>query len=138
VVEAWNERVIGNMPRASTTPGRVKTIKTQMKRPGWFDDFLKACDYIVADPWFHGQNDRSWVATIDYLLRPGKATELAEKSTIKKPKGASNGFQAPAHRSSDRVRSAELAREHEARLAATPLPGIDPLAGFGMGGGAPS
>jgi hypothetical protein len=43
----------------------------------------------------------------------------------------------PSYRSSDSQRSVDLAREHQERVAATPLPGIDPLSGF-MGAESPA
>ncbi len=58
---------------------------------------------------------------------------IREQNRSRPPaQGASNGT--PSHRSSDLQSSAELAREHEARVAATSPSGIDPLAGF-MGAG---
>lgn len=63
------------------------------------EDFQAACAYVAASPFHLGQNDRGWVATLDYVLQPGKATELAEKATARPttPQGGTHGTRPTAH-----------------------------------------
>lgn len=91
VVESWNTITSGKLPKAKLTTKRRDLIRTRVKEDGWLDDFKAACAYVVKSAFHLGQNDRGWVATLDYLLQAGKATELAEKSTAPIPQGAPNG-----------------------------------------------
>lgn len=98
VVEYWNDSIKGTaFPSARHTDPRGRVIATRVKDPSWFDDFKKAVAYIKTDPFYQGAGNTSWVASIDYLLQAGKATELAEKSTARPMKSQSlkpqiNGF----------------------------------------------
>jgi hypothetical protein len=79
VVEIWNTTTQGMLPSAKTTPKRIKSLSLVADQSGWLDDFRAACEFCAATPFYRGENDRQWAATIDYLLRDGKASELAEK-----------------------------------------------------------
>jgi hypothetical protein len=81
VVTIWNEATAGKLPAAKLTTKRKATIKTRLKEPGWLQDFRAACAFLANTPWYSGDNDRHWVATLDFALQAGKATELAEKAT---------------------------------------------------------
>lgn len=81
VVDLWNAAVDGSpLPKARVTPTRSKTIATRLKERGWLDDFRASLAYLTTTPWYRGENDRGWIADLDFLLQPGKATQLAEKS----------------------------------------------------------
>jgi hypothetical protein len=98
VITIWNEATKGKLPQARNTLKRQKVIQTRLKEAGWLTDFRTACAFLAATAWYAGENDRGWVATLDYALQPGKATELAEKSTQlpkRKTDGASVGMCAP-------------------------------------------
>ena len=81
VVAIWNEATQGKLPQAKSTPKRQTVIQTRLKEPGWLPDFRAACAFLAVTAWYAGANDRGWVATLDYALQAGKATELAEKAT---------------------------------------------------------
>jgi len=83
VVEIWNTTTTGLLPSAKPTPKRRKLLELVYGQPGWLDDFRAACGYCASTPFYRGENDRQWVATLDYLLRDGKASELAEKGRFK-------------------------------------------------------
>jgi hypothetical protein len=97
VISIWNESTQGKLPKAKLIPKRETEIKARLKEPGWLDDFRASCSYLITQPWATGQGDKPWTATIDYLLRKGKATENAEKSNAPK-NGAPNGSRSPQHR----------------------------------------
>ena len=88
VVTIWNELTQGKLPHAKSSLNRQKVIQTRLKEPGWLPDFRAACAYLAETPWYTGHNDRQWVATIDFALQAGKATELAEKATQQAPQSA--------------------------------------------------
>ena len=81
VVTIWNTVTAGKLPTAKLTPKRQALIKTRLKEPGWLPDFRAACAYLAESSWHQGNNDRNWIATLDFILQAGKATELAEKAT---------------------------------------------------------
>ena len=83
VLKIWNNAIASEssrLPLARPNGKRVAAIKVRLREPGWLDDFKAAVTFVCRSPWHCGGNDRSWVATIDFMLRPGKATELAERS----------------------------------------------------------
>lgn len=81
VVGVWNAATKGSgLPSARMVDKRIRLIKTRLKDSGWLSDFTDAVAYIVKSPFHRGDNDRKWVADIDYLLQPGKATQIAEKA----------------------------------------------------------
>lgn len=88
VVALWNESTAGRLPAAKLTTKRQATIKTRLKEAGWWIDFQAACAFMSGTPFYRGENDRQWVATLDFALQSGKATELAEKATQPATRGA--------------------------------------------------
>jgi hypothetical protein len=90
VVETYNRAAAkGKLPQAKLTAKRRRIIDARLKESGWFDDFERACQFVIASDFHLGNNDRGWVANLDYLLKAGKATELAENAT---QKGSNNGI----------------------------------------------
>jgi hypothetical protein len=84
VVDTWNRITEGKpLPRARLTTKRRREIAVRLREPGWFEEFEKACEYVAREKFYQGQGDRKWVATLDHLLKPGKATELSEKETVR-------------------------------------------------------
>jgi uncharacterized protein YdaU (DUF1376 family) len=81
VIDAWDTITNGKLPAAKLNTKRETIIKNELKDPSWFSDFRAACRFLATTPWYQGSNDRQWSATIDYALKPGKATELAEEAT---------------------------------------------------------
>lgn len=127
VITAWNTITAGKLPKAKPTPKRQATIHVRLKEPGWYRDFESACRFMAETPWYSGNNDRQWVATIDFALQAGKATELAEKATQQAPKsaaGASNGH--VHHRTATDQRYIAQLAARDARRAETGLHAVEP------------
>ena len=96
VVNSWNDKTAGKLPKAKLTSKRRKEIQLRLRESGWLEDFSLACDFLATSPFHQGKNDRGWVASLDFAIRAGKATELAEKHSS--PKTQSIGSKIPAHR----------------------------------------
>jgi hypothetical protein len=129
VITIWNTLTAGKLPQAKSTLKRQTVIQTRLKEPGWLPDFRAACAFLAETPWYTGANDRGWVATIDYALQAGKATELAEKATQPQRQGASNGSGKQHHRSGsdqryiEQLTARDERRVHEAaEQSEAPLP----------------
>jgi hypothetical protein len=117
-VAIWNSITQGKLPQAKSTPKRQTVIQTRLKEPGWLPDFRAACSFLAETPWYTGANDRGWVATIDFALQAGKATELAEKATQPHQQGATSGNGKQHHRSGTDQRYIEQLLARDARAAA--------------------
>lgn len=86
LIDLWNEnaKTSGIFPKGRMTPPREGIFATRLKDPQWADDFVTAIDWITNAPaagHYRGDNDRQWVADLDFMLQAGKATALAEKAT---------------------------------------------------------
>lgn len=85
VVEIWNETVKATesrLPLARLTGKRTTAIRIRLREAGWLDDFKAAAEFVCRSPWHRGENDRGWIASIDFVLQAGRATELAERSRV--------------------------------------------------------
>lgn len=80
--------------RGQLTKSAHKVFLRRIKEDEFLADWEEAIDSIAFDPHCLGNNDRGWVATIDYFLRPetiGKllsrksGRDLKKKSTSSKP-----------------------------------------------------
>lgn len=107
MVQEWNAAVEGTpIPKARVTPPRSKAIATRLKESGWLEDFREALSYVTKTPWCRGESDRGWIIDLDFVLRPGKATQLAEKSRSPvvqpSPRPGARPAHAPARSASDK------------------------------------
>ena len=89
LVHAWNE-TLGHLPCFARVGsgkhlGRQKAAVARIKEdPNFRDTWQKALAYMAEESWYRGKS-----FAIDYLLKPGRAQELSEKTPTR------NG---PAHR----------------------------------------
>jgi hypothetical protein len=109
VVETWNRTVEGTtLPPARLTENRLKVIHARLKEHGWLEDFTAACAFVRESDFHRGQNDRDWVANLDYMLQAGKATELAEKAkAASKPNGKASGTSSALDYQAELLRQAD-------------------------------
>jgi hypothetical protein len=75
----WNQHC-GGLPQAETLnrdrERQAKARLTENGDPAYWERIVRA---IAANPFCRGDNDRSWVATFDYLLRPKTHVSISEK-----------------------------------------------------------
>ena len=79
----WNETTTPPLPRWERTPKSRRILATNgaKRRPvdgptGWREVFRR----IEASPFCRGENDRGWLADVDWALRPdGKKPETAQR-----------------------------------------------------------
>lgn len=100
VIGIWNDTVkttAAYLPVARLTPKRASAVLVRLREEGWIDDFKAATTFVCQSSFHQGGNDRNWVANIDFMLRPGKATELAEKLNVQpQGKATAPGQKVPA------------------------------------------
>lgn len=85
--EAWN-RVCGSLPKVETfTDSRKKQVTTRIRQGITVARFEQAVKCCTEKPFLRGQNDRSWNATFDWLIKNDKNIEKA----ITESYGTGNG-----------------------------------------------
>ena len=65
--------------KISITDKRMRAAKKALAEVPDFDDWRRLFEWLCYQPFYTGQNDTGWKASIDYVLRSGKAVELLEK-----------------------------------------------------------
>lgn len=84
LVEAWNalpspiRKVRGKVP----SPCR-RAFLARLKDPDWLADWEEALASIPDDPHCLGDNDRGWVATMEYFLRPDTVEKLLSRKAAR-------------------------------------------------------
>lgn len=77
---AWN-RLAGETPipklQHFSEPRKAK-LRLRLKEIGGLEGFYALCDKIRASPMLTGRNDRGWVATFDWILKPENLTKIME------------------------------------------------------------
>ena len=60
-----------------------KAMDTRLKDSAWLALFREAVSYAAQSPdgaWMRGGGDRRWLVTLDWMLKPDKAEEIAAKA----------------------------------------------------------
>ena len=75
---AWNE--LGKpFPRILKMSQERKTkISNRCRDPFWRDNWKKALGLMSERNFCRGENDRGWIADVDFFLRPGTVLSLIE------------------------------------------------------------
>lgn len=80
VVAVWTRTCVpAGFSRPRRTPQQAKQAAVRCREAGWFEAFEVACQALAADPFYRGQGARGWVATLGWLLQPGRAERTAER-----------------------------------------------------------
>lgn len=84
VLEAWNALADRTGLPKSRGGDKVRSvIRTRLRTKGWLDAFRVALNFIEGSAFHRGESDRGWMATLEWALKPGKAEELADKTTAR-------------------------------------------------------
>ncbi|MFS1538911.1 MAG: replication protein [Candidatus Phlomobacter fragariae] len=83
ILQVYNETVGNKLPNAESLNDKRKRaigkFWKELKNPSvdaaknYFEVFVE-----TANPWYFGENDRGWRASLDYLLRPDTVTKTRE------------------------------------------------------------
>jgi len=76
-LEAWNA-VTGFTQVRSFSSKRQRQFRARCRDPAWVRDWREALAKASAKPFCRGHNDRGWVATVDWFLRPDTVVRLME------------------------------------------------------------
>jgi len=80
VLTAWNETAKAASLRTarSLNDGRRRAIAARMKSAEWREGWRGALSKVQGSAFCGGENDRGWVANLDWFLRPGTVMKLLE------------------------------------------------------------
>lgn len=134
-LEAWNAAGLTRAQKLTTK--RLKHLRARSADPDWVANWRAALERAKVLPFCRGQNDRGWLADIDWFLRPDTVTKLLEGRYVSapaagtKPPASSKSTDDIAREQADRrkrseedraraVPLAKLAEEGRARLAGSP------------------
>jgi len=65
------------------SPKLIKAIDVRLKDPAWLDLFREAVTFAARHPaaaWMRGEGTRAWKVSLEWLLKPDKAEEVAAKA----------------------------------------------------------
>jgi len=77
VLEKWNTLNLSKLLNIKGT--RLKLLNARIKEYG-LEDVLKAIDNINCSSFLKGQNNRSWVITFDWFIKPNNFTKVLENN----------------------------------------------------------
>jgi hypothetical protein len=83
VLDEWN---IKRKQSCLMTEKRKASIKTRLRCKQWVSSWQEAIDRCNASGFCNGDNDRGWVADIDWFLKPDSVTRLLEGKYDRKQK----------------------------------------------------
>ncbi len=75
---AWNNSGLSRARKM--TVGRLKHFCVRMKDSDWRDNWENALAKLKINEWAKGRNERGWIATIDFFLKPDTVTKILEGS----------------------------------------------------------
>jgi len=114
-LDAWNN--VPGFVRARKLEGtRLRHFRTRTKSADWSRDWRLALDKAARIPFCLGNNDRSWVATVDWFLRPGTVTKILE-GAYDRLGGASKPAESPEKKAERHRLDKERAERDRANVA---------------------
>jgi len=147
IMTAWNLMAEkAGLPNVhSMTSERMRHVKARSQDKFWLENWRAAIERVPASPFRLGQNDRQWLANIDWFLRPNSVTKIIEeplppRKTKPAPQSADDTFLARCRSIkrchpdwvNERIHEAavaELEQERRAQQAKRRAPGeITPIA----------
>jgi hypothetical protein len=88
VMQEWNMLGAPFRPIIGLTDKRRRTLTQRLKSRVWRDSWQKALEIVKETDWTRGKNDRQWVATFDWFIRPDTVVRLMEAGVEKKGQSA--------------------------------------------------
>jgi hypothetical protein len=85
IISNWNRFAEGhNLPKVKGLPkgsSRERVLLQRLREKDF--DFEKLLKAIHAQPFLYGDNDRGWLVTFDWILKPANLTKILEGAYIK-------------------------------------------------------
>lgn len=102
VAQCWNQ-IEGIVPCKTVTDKRRREILARFKDRFWREHWLEAIDRLCSIDWIKGRNERGWVASIDWFIRPNTVAKILEGAWDDRSPKAHSGLMAYAERHKDEL-----------------------------------
>lgn len=89
VIEAWNKLSLSKLVAIKANTNRYKMLKARINEFG-IEKVIEAIESINNSDFLKGQNDRAWIITFDWFIKPNNFTKVLEGNYLNKG-GAING-----------------------------------------------
>lgn len=89
VIEAWNKLNLSKLVAIKANTNRYKMLKARINEFG-IEKVIESIESINNSDFLKGQNDRAWIITFDWFIKPNNFTKVLEGNYLNKG-GAING-----------------------------------------------
>lgn len=89
VIEAWNKLSLSKLVAIKANTNRYKMLKARINEFG-IEKVIESIESINNSDFLKGQNDRAWIITFDWFIKPNNFTKVLEGNYLNKG-GAING-----------------------------------------------
>ncbi|MBN1077734.1 helix-turn-helix domain-containing protein [Clostridium botulinum] len=79
VIDAWNELKLQKVIGIKSGTNRLRLLNARIKEYG-IENVLKAISNIQSSSFLKGQNNKSWVITFDWLIKPNNFIKVLEEN----------------------------------------------------------
>lgn len=114
IIDTWNSLGLQNIKFIKNNTNRYKMLNARIKEYG-IDTFLQAINNIRNSSFLKGQNNRNWIITFDWLIKPNNFIKVLEGNyDDKENKGGFNN-ESRSNTSKNNEPSKGKSEEHDAK-----------------------
>lgn len=92
IIEKWNKLNLQKLISIKTGTNRYKLLKSRANEYG-IDSIFQAIENVSKSNFLKGQNDRGWIITFDWLIKPNNFIKVLE-GNYTNHEGGNNGYNA--------------------------------------------
>lgn len=92
IIEKWNKLNLQKLISIKTGTTRYKLLKSRANEYG-IDSIFQAIENVSKSNFLKGQNDRGWIITFDWLIKPNNFIKVLE-GNYTNHEGGNNGYNA--------------------------------------------
>lgn len=81
IIKEWNQLGLQELKAIRVNTNRYKMLKARLKEYS-FPEIVQAIQGISKSPFLKGQNDRGWIITFDWFIRPNNFLKVLEGNYI--------------------------------------------------------
>ena len=115
IIDTWNSLGLQNIKFIKNNTNRYKMLNARIKEYG-IDTFLQAINNIRNSSFLKGQNNRNWIITFDWLIKPNNFIKVLEGNyDDKENKGGFNNESRSNTSKNNEPSKGESKDEHDAK-----------------------
>lgn len=77
ISDTWNNLGLSKITKIVPNSTRQKMIKARIRESG-FNNFIKAINNVLLSDFLNGKNDRGWIITFDWFIKPSNFIKVLE------------------------------------------------------------